>query len=233
MITKERKRQLDIDLWIIVITSVVVLFIYSMFNSRINKLISDSSISIVLRVLFIGVVFQFGLAGLGITIVSFLRKERFVSHGLNTKNFWPMLGLSVLCCLPDFVYNILSGNIHGWFPFSSVNTTAEVIASGFPSNVLGMLITAVCWGFFEGFNYVVIADKLNERYPSKNKLWDWGAFICAVLCILIHGVIGVTPEAVIEMFCIMFLIYGMLVVRKITGNAWGCVLIFLLYWNAI
>ncbi len=196
-------------------------------------ILSDSSINIVLRVLFVGGIFQFGLAGLGITIVSIFRKESFFSYGLNFKNFLPMIGLSVLCCIPDFIYNVFSGNMHGWLPFSSVNTTAEVMASGFPNNVLGMLITAIFWGFFEGFNYVVIADKLNERYPSKYKFFDWGAFICAILCILIHGVIGVTPEAIIEMFCIMFLIYGMLVVRKITGNAWGCVLIFLFYWNAI
>ncbi|MDO4649719.1 MAG: hypothetical protein Q4B26_13830, partial [Eubacteriales bacterium] len=230
---KERKKQLDTDIWIIVIVSVAVLVLYSMFNTQINKIISDSSISIVLRVLFIGGVFQFGLAGLGITIVSILRKENFIGYGLSFKNLWLTIGLSVLCCVPDFIYNYISGNIHGWLPFSSVNTTAEVIASAFPSNVLGMLITAICWGFFEGFNYVVIADKLNERYPSKHKYFDWGALVCAVMCILIHGVIGVTPEALIEMFCIMFLIYGMLIVRKITGNAWGCVLIFLLYWNAI
>ena len=51
--------------------------------------------------------------------------------------------------------------------------------------------------------------------------------------ILIHGAVGVTPDAVAEMLCTLFLIYGMLIVRKATGNAWGCVLIFVLYWNAL
>ena len=50
-----------------------------------------------------------------------------------------------------------------------------------------MLLTALFWGFFEGFNYVVISDKIGERYPAQNMLWDWGAFVCAVMCILIHG----------------------------------------------
>ena len=45
--------------------------------------------------------------------------------------------------------------------------------------------------------------------------------------------VGVTPDAVAEMLCTIFLIYGMLIVRKATGNAWGCVLIFVLYWNAL
>ncbi len=233
MLTKERKKQLDTDIWIIALTALAVLIIYSMFQSQIMAIVSDTSINIVLRVLFIGGVFQFGLAGLGITIVSVMRKESFISYGLHLDKLGITIALSVLCCAPDFLYNLFSGNIQGWFPFSTVHTTAEVLASGFPSNVLGMLITAICWGFFEGFNYVVISHKLNERYPSKYRFWDWGALTCAVLCILIHGVIGVTPEAVIEMFCIMFLIYGMLIVRKVTGNAWGCVLIFLLYWNAV
>lgn len=233
MLTKKRKRQLDTDLWIIAAVSVLVLTIYSVWGKTINEIVSDSSVNIVLRVLFIGVLFQFGLAGLGITIVSIIRKESFVSHGLTRKNIPLTLALSALCCVPDFLYNYFAGNIHAWFPFSDVHTTSEVIASGFPYNVLGMLITSVCWGFFEGFNYVVIGDKISERYPSNSRLWDTGAFACAVLCIVIHGVIGVTPDAVAEMLCTMFLIYGMLITRKLTGNAWGCVLIFVLYWNAL
>ena len=121
--------------------------------------------------------------------------------------------------------------MHG-FP-SDVHFTAEILKSGFPSNLIGMLITATCWGFFEGFNYVVISDKISERYPTKSRFFDWGALVCAVMCILVHGAIGVTPDALIEMLCTMFLIYGMLIVRKETGNAWGCVLIFFFYWNAL
>lgn len=176
---------------------------------------------------------QFGLAGLGITIVCILRKEKFQSFGLNTKNLLPALFLSLACCIPDFIYCVSSRNVHAWCPFWDVNTTPEVLKSGFPANVLGMLITAVCWGFFEGFNYVVIRDKLSELYPSRYKFLDWGALICAIMCIWVHGAIGVTPDAVIEMVVTMFLIYGMLLVRKLTGNAWGCVLIFMIYWNAL
>lgn len=43
----------------------------------------------------------------------------------------------------------------------------------------------------------------------------------------------VTPDAVLEMAATFILIYGMLIVRKETGNAWGCILIFFVYWNAI
>lgn len=233
MMTKERKKQLDADLWIIGIISIVILAVYMIFNQSINAIVYDTSINIVLRVLFVGGIFQFGLAGLGITVVSIYRKESFLDYGLTIKKIFPTILFSALCCLPDYIYNYFAGNVHAWFPFWDVNTTAEVVASSFPYNVLGMLITAVCWGFFEGFNYVVICKKINDRFPSKYKFLDWGAIVCAILCILIHGIVGVTPDAVIEMLCTMFLIYGMLIVRKSTGNAWGCVLIFVMYWNAL
>ena len=121
---------------------------------------------------------------------------------------------------------------HSWCSFQAVNTTPEVLASTFPQNVLGFLITAIFWGFFEGFNYVVIRDKISAYYPSKYRFFDWGALVCASLCILIHGAAGVTPEAVLEMISTFILIYGMLIVRKETGNARGCILIFFVYWNA-
>lgn len=231
--TKERKRQLDIDLWIILVTSMLSLGLYIIFNNSINEIVYNVNINIVLRVLFTGGIFQFWIAGLGITIVSIRRKESFFSYGLQRKNLFLTIALSALCCVPDFIYNLVAGNVHAWFPFSDVSLTSEVITSGFPTNVIGMMIISVCWGFFEGFNYVVISEKISERYPTKNKFFDWGAFVCAIMCILVHGAIGVTPGAIIEMLCTIFLVYGMLMVRKKTGNAWGCVLIFFVYWNAL
>ena len=233
MPTLERKKQLNTDLWIILIISMLNLGIFMIFNSSINKIAYNPEINIILRVLFIGVLFQFGLAGLGITIVSILRKESFLSYGLCKEKLLPTIALSALCCVPDFIYNLFAGNVHAWFPFYDVNFTAEVISAGFPSNVIGMAVIAVCWGFFEGFNYVVISDKINQRFPSKYKYLDWGALVCAIMCIIVHGAIGITPDAVAEMLCTIVLIYGMLMVRKKTGNAWGCVLIFFAYWNAL
>lgn len=230
--TKERKKQLITDAVIIMLASFLALGAAIAWGSGMNEFGSDRSIPIVLRVLAIGGC-QFGVAGLGISIVCLIRKEKFTQFGLNTKNLAPALLLSLACCLPDLIYQLIRGNVHAWCPFWDVNTTPEVLSSGFPSNVLAILITALCWGFFEGFNYVVIRDKLSELCPSRYRFLDWGALICAVMCILIHGAVGVTPDALIEMIVTMFLIYGMLIVKKETGNAWGCVLIFLVYWNAL
>lgn len=218
--TKERKKQLSFDLWIIAIITFIVLGVVLVgWGNGMTDFAYNQSISIVIRVLVIGIGGQFGIAGLGITIVCLFRKESFFKFGLNAKKMMPALGLSLLCCAPDFIYCLIDGRVHAWCPFWDVNTTPEVLASAFPYNVLAYIITAICWGFFEGFNYVVIRDKISEMYPSKYRFWDWGAFICAVMCILIHGAVGVTPDAIMEMLVTIILIYGMLIVRKETGNA--------------
>ena len=234
METKTRRKQLTIDLIIILLTSILVLGIVMVgCGDELNRFAADTSKNIVWRVAVIGICGQFGLAGLGISLVCLIRKEKFSQFGLSRKNIIPSVLLSLACCVPDFIYCLSQGNVHAWCPFWDVNTTPEVLSSAFPYNVIAFIITAVCWGFFEGFNYAVIRDKISELYPSKRRFWDVGAFVCAVMCILIHGCVGVTPDALIEMLTTMFLIYGMLIVRKETGNAWGCVAVFFLYWNAL
>lgn len=229
-LTIEQKK-LDTDIWVIVITSLAILGGYLLCQNQFRAFVQDDSINILWRVILAALV-QFGIAGLGISIVSIIRKESFLSHGLRKEGAFHSIILCSLCFVPYIIFVVATGNMTGYLPFQSVWTTKEVLASGFPINVLGMLITATAWGFFEGFNYVVISDKINKRYPSKNRWVNWGAISCAVLCVLIHGVIGITPEEIIEMITTMIIIYGMLMVKEFTGNAWGCVFIFIFFWNA-
>lgn len=227
-----KQKQRDIDLWIIVMCSAVVLLFYSLNQDKISAFAGDTSVPILLRVL-LSAAFQFGLAGLGISVVAMIRKESFKSHGLQMKGTLLSIVLCVACFLPNIIFMFVTHQIDGYLPFQSVWTTKEVLGNSFPVNAIGMLITAIAWGFFEGFNYVFISDMINERYPSQNRWLNWGAISCAILCILIHGLIGVTPEGIIEMLTTLFLIYGMLIVKERTGNAWGCVAVFVFIWNAI
>ena len=232
-LTAAEKKNLNTDLWIIGIVTCLALgmVVFAMQNGM-NAFASDRSVPVVLRVLVIGVCGQFAVAGLGISVVCLIRKQRFRDFGLNTRNLIPALLLSLACCVPEFLYAFARGQIHSWCPFQAVSTTAEVLAAAFPSKIAAYLITALFWGFFEGFNYVVIRDKISLLSPSKYRFFDWGALVCAVMCILIHGAVGVTPDALLGMAATFLLIYGMLIVRKETGNAWGCILIFFVYWNA-
>ena len=88
------------------------------------------------------------------------------------------------------------------------------------------------WGFFEGFNYAVVCEKIDRRYPSKKKWLDYGALTCAIICILLHP-FSTSFWGIVEIITTFIAIYGMLIVRKKTGNAWGCVFAFCFIWNAI
>ena len=130
------------------------------------------------------------------------------------------------------LFLISRGQIHSYLPFQSILLTREVLASSFPTNILGFLLIGLIWGFWEGFNYVVIANKINCRFPSHQTWLDYGALTCALICLMIHGMISFHLHAILEALSVFILIYGMLVIQKRTGNAWGCIFIFLFIWNA-
>ncbi|MEA4921431.1 MAG: hypothetical protein VB078_11010 [Clostridiaceae bacterium] len=229
-LTNEQKK-LKTDLWIISLASLISLSVYIIFQDQLTALIKDKSLNIIIRTL-IAAALQFGIAGLGITIDMVLRKESPFSYGLRKKGAAASILLSGLCSVPYIAFIIFSKQFSGYLPFRTVWVTKEVFAGGFPTNAIGTFIIAVAWGFFEGFNYVVISDKINKLSPVKNIWMNNGAIICAVICILIHGIVGVTANGILEMASVFIIIYGMLVVKKHTGNAWGCVFIFIFLWNA-
>ena len=220
------------DLSIIVGITLVTLTLFIFFNSQIMAFATSPDKSLLLRTLFMAM-FQFGLAGLGITVVAFYRKESFIKFGLKKDHLAKTVLLSILLLVPYHIFGFATGTISTYMPFHTVFFTKELLEAGFPTSILGISIIALVWGFFEGFNYVVIGDKINQRYPSKNIWLNWGAISSGIFCLLIHGMVVVTPSAIAEALAIFIIIYGMLVVKKYTGNAWGCVLIFMLFWNAI
>lgn len=220
------------DIIIIGFATFLALTAYLAIQDFFRVIMADTGIPVLLRTLF-AAVFQFGVAGFGISLVALYRKEPFTAHGLRVKGSLLSIALCVLCFVPYIIFQLFSHALTSYLPFQTVWTTKEVLAAGFPANLVGMLIIAVFWGFFEGFNYVVISDIINRRFPSDNIWLNWGAICCAVFCVLIHGAVGVTPAAFLEMLAAMFIIYGMLVVKETTGNAWGCVFIFVFLWNAL
>ena len=196
-LSAEQKR-LETDIWIIALVTLGVFLFYAATGKQLMSFIGNSNISVIPRLLLNAGV-QFGVAGLGITIVCILRKENFTHFGLIRKN---------------------------------ILITDDVIASGIPFSILGMALIVLVWGFFEGFNYVVICDKINRRYPTTNEWLDYGAITCAIVCILFHP-FSTSFWGIVEMITTFIAIYGMLIVKKKTGNAWGCVFAFCFIWNAI
>lgn len=224
------EKRLDIDLWIILLVTLGVFFCYAIMGNQIMDFVKDDSISVIPR-LFLNAVVQFGVAGLGITIVCIWRKEKFTNFGLTLKNIFKAILGTIICFIPSVCYIFLSGRFNGYHPFS-ILITDNVIASGIPFSIIGMFLIVIVWGFFEGFNYAVICEKINRRYPSNNQWLDYGAITCAIICILFHP-FSISFWGIVEIITTFIAIYGMLIVRKKTGNAWGCVFAFCFIWNAI
>ena len=228
-LSAEQKR-LDTDIWIIALVTLGVFLFYVTAGKQLMSFVVNSNISVVPRLLLNAGV-QFGVAGLGITIVCILRKEKFTHFGLIRKNVFKAIIWTIICFVPSILYVFLSGQFNGYQPFS-ILITDDVIASGIPFSIIGMALIIVVWGFFEGFNYAVICEKIDSRYPSKKKWLDYGAITCAIICILFHP-FSTSFWGIVEIITTFIAIYGMLMVRKQTGNAWGCVFAFCFIWNAI
>lgn len=224
------QKKLDLDLWIIVLVTLGVYLLYAALGNRLMDFVADDRVSVVPRLLLNAAV-QFGVAGLGVTIVCVWRKEPFTAYGLTRKHMAAAILATLLCFVPLVCVIVLSGQFDGYHPFR-ISITEDVLASGIPFSLLGMALIVVVWGFFEGFNYAVICDKVNRRYPSKNPWLDYGAIVCAIVCVLFHPC-RLSFWGIAEMLTMALAIYGMLLVKGKTGNAWGCIFAFCLIWNAI
>ena len=225
------QKKVDQDLNIIAILTMLPLIGYLFFQQEITDFTHQSSFPIWLRLLFLAMC-QFGAVGLGTSVVLIRRKESWKEYGLVTKHFLPSCVQTAITCLPLLLFLIITGQVHTYLPFQSISLTKEILASSFPTNILGYLLISLIWGFWEGFNYVVISRKINLRYPRQNKKIDLGALICALICLLVHGMIGLDATSLFEAIAVFILIYGMLVIQKRTRNAWNCILVFCFFWNA-
>ena len=227
---KERKKKLTIDLGIIALVTIAVYIVYGVFGSRIMSFCKNSDISVWPRLLTAAAL-EFGIAGLGITIVGLMRKESFASFGLRWENAIKAVLWTIVFFLPYILFIFLSGQFEGYEPLS-IMVTPDLHKAGIVATIIGTLVIAVVWGFFEGFNYVVICEKINRRFPVKTKFFDWGALVVSIMGILFHPM-SFSIQGIIEIVTTFIAIYGMLQVRKVYKNAWGCVFAFLFIWNAL
>lgn len=174
---------------------------------------------------------QFGMSCLGILIVLIRNHERLADHGLTRNNAILSIIESLLVSIPTILFLWFTNDIHGFLPFQGMFLTLDILKTPAPLNILGYLVVAIVWGLGEGLFYVVLADKINTLKPARGIL-NLGALICAIIAILIHGMIGIDVKTLLEISATFILMYGSLVIRNRTGNAWGNILIFFVIWNA-
>ena len=225
------KQKAKKDLAILFIATLIPLVIYLFFENVWHIQGRDESIDFWLRFWLISLS-AYGLAGLGCTIVFIYRKERFQDYGLIKNKALLSVALSVLIFAPHFIFMVITGAVHGYSPMNGTVLTHSVLNRPFPQNILCMGLLFLVWGFFEGMNYVFMSKKINIIFPHKNQYLNVGAIFCGVACVLIHGMIGMDILTLIETITVFIFVYGILVIKDLTGNAWGCVFSFLFLWNA-
>lgn len=226
------QKKADKDLNIIIYATLIPLIIYLIFGNDIMNFAKTSEMNIWLRFIPVMLV-QFSLAGLGSLIVICYRKEELKEYGLVKNNFFKTIILSLVVCIPSMIFLLVNNEINSYLPLKGCFFTSLFLNSNYPTNMLGYILIAFVWGIVEGFNYVVISKKINERYISKNKWLNYGAIVCGIACVLIHGMVGFDLYTIFEALTTFIIIYGMLIVKEKTNNAWGCIFIFLFFWNAI
>lgn len=226
----DQKKRLTADLWIIALVTMAVYCLYGVIGSGLMAFCRDSSISVWPR-LFAAAGMEFGIAGLGISLVCLFRKRSFTSFGLKRENSVKAIFGTVLCFLPHIAFVVVSGQFEGYEPLS-IMVTPDLHKAGIVTTIVGTMVVALVWGFFEGLNYAVIAQIINERFPLKSRIFDIGALVCTLMGILFHP-IHFDALGIGDLVTTFIALYGMLMVRRYTKNSWGCVFAFLFIWNAI
>jgi hypothetical protein len=229
-LTPEQKTAVN-DLIIIIFATLAPLIIYIFFGNQLMAYARNESRNIFLRYIPV-LLTQYGLAGFGISIVMTVRKETFKQYGITVKNSIKAIIGSVIVSIPTILFLFFTNQIDGYLPFQGMFLTRTLLQQTIPLNILLYISVCIVWGFFEGMVYVIASDKINKRYSNKNNRLNKGAIVCGILCILIHGMIGLDIETIMEAITTFILIYGMIIIKEKTQNAWGCIFIFVFIWNA-
>ncbi len=96
----EEQKRLEIDIWIIALVTLRVFLFYAATGKQLMSFVANSNIFVVPRLLLHAGA-QFGVAGLGITIICILRKENFTHFGLLQKNIFKAIIGTIIYFVPS------------------------------------------------------------------------------------------------------------------------------------
>jgi len=225
---KLEKKRLNADLTIALIAMGVALAVVMIFGQR-SVLAPVENAPLLVKTLYTAFV-QFSIAGLGAVLVMVIRREGFSAFGLKKEGAGKSLLYGLVLIIVLLIYDLAKDGILQYFPLRQVMLTEEALGASFPVNVLSMALIALTWGFFEGFNYVFFNAKINALIPVKIPYLRLGPILMGIACIFVHGAVGQDMLAMLDAFLVVYL---SLLIPELTGNAWGTILVFLLYWNAV
>lgn len=226
-----RKQNAKKDIFVIFLTSLIPMVVYLIFESSWRSFHQDINVHFWYK-FALQCFISYCLAGLGFTIVMLWRKEKFSHFGLLSKNTLVSIVLSAVVFLPHFIFLMVTKGYHGYAPMSGAILYDSIMQRPFLQQLFCMVVVFAIWGFCEGFTYVYIGRKVNDIFPIKNQYLNWGAIIGGTLCVMMHGGIALNWISIFDAITMFLFVYGILTIKDITNNAWGCVASFLFLWNA-
>ncbi len=181
--------------------------------------------------------FEFMFAGLSASLIMLIRRENFANFGFVKKNSLKAILLSLLPVIPYIVYAFFVYNSMGikftYIPLRGAINQQFFMSLNLFSRIFYIIIVIIIWGFFEAFQWIVVNDKINKIFKPKNLFLNLGAISCALLSNLAHFILGLsTFDHIITNIVAFTFIYGMLIIREYTQNSWGCIFLFIFFWNA-
>ena len=124
------------DVAIIVITSLIFAGLYIAYEQPIMEYGRNPEHALLWRFLPVAVI-QYGMAGLGISIVLCKNRESLRQHGLVMKNLlWSAAGCLAVS-VPTILFLYFTGDIHGFLPFQGMFLTEDILYAAFPCNIIG------------------------------------------------------------------------------------------------
>lgn len=167
--------------------------------------------------------YQFTLEGLAVLLIMAVRHERFSDYGFSRRNIGKSVALAfILAGAYDLAASLHAGALL-WIPLRRQPAARMSLAAGLPLSVVGLVVTIVAWGFFEGFFGVFFARKLNQAVGNNGRGWlSPGALAFALFNGLVHLAIGQGPQGFLFSFASG---YAIAVIPAVTGNAWGGTLV--------
>jgi hypothetical protein len=172
-----------------------------------------------LMMVFAAAAFQFLLEGLApLTLMAF-RREPFSDYGLIRRNVgWSFALGFAFALFYDLVISWHAGAAL-WIPLQRQPAVRMSVAAGFPLDVAGLMVTALTWGFLEGFFGIYFARKVNMMIGHSGCGWlAPGALAFAIFNGGVHLLVGQGLEGFLTSFASG---YAIAVIPAVTGNAWG------------
>lgn len=228
--TEQERARYDVDndlLWILIVSGVTLAL--SIFLNP-AAFVTNPAQPLVLRTLVM-LLLQFGLMGLGVLMVMIRRRETLPQYGFRRAGLAKGLLLSLVAALPLLGYYLIRG-ISGYLPMSNILTVQEWTGQGFLWGLCGVLPAMLIWGGVQALSYVVIAEKIDLSDPVENPWLSMGPISCALIYLVLNGY-SFSLAGLPNLLCTLVTVWALLQARRVSGNAWGTLLVFCFLFNAL